>query len=72
MAVTSWAPHTFFEVVVWSGFILLLLVCIPIQLASKLRRLRRRRATRVCRICGYRFLRKDDHCTCPVCTARNR
>ena len=22
----SWAPHTFFEVVVWAGFILLLLV----------------------------------------------
>lgn len=68
----SWAPHTFFEVVVWAGFILLLLVCIPIQFASKLRRLRRRRATRVCRICGYRFLRKDDQCTCPVCASKNR
>ena len=72
MIAVSWAPHTFFEMVVWSGFILLLLVCIPIQLASKLRRLRRRRATRVCRICGYRFLRKDPECTCPVCSARNR
>ena len=68
----SWAPHTFFEVVVWAGFILLLLVCIPIQFASKLRRMRRRSTTRVCRICGYRFLRKDPECTCPVCASKNR
>ena len=68
----AWAPHTFFEVVVWSGFILLLLVYIPIQLTSKLRRIRRRRSTRVCRICGYRFLRRDAECTCPACSARNR
>ena len=70
--IASIAPHTFFEVVVWCGFILLLLVCIPTQLLSKLRRIRRRRATRVCRICGYRFLRKHPDCTCPVCAAKNR
>ena len=69
---TALAPHALFEAVVWAGFALLLLVCIPTQLSSKLRRVRRRRATRVCRICGYRFLRKDDPCTCPVCAARNR
>lgn len=70
--IASLAPHAFFEAVVWAGFGLLLLVCIPTQLASKLRRIRRRRATRVCRICGYRFLRRDAECTCPVCSARNR
>lgn len=70
--IAAWSPHSFFAVVVWSGFVLLLLVCIPTQVVSKLRRIRRRRATRVCRICGYRFLRKDDACTCPVCAARNR
>ena len=70
--IAAWSPHSFFEVVVWGGVVMLLLVCIPLQVASKIRRMRRRRAARVCRICGYRFLRKDDQCTCPVCAARNR
>ena len=70
--IAAWSPHSFFEVVVWGGVALLLLVCIPLQVASKIRRMRRRRAARVCRICGYRFLRKDAECTCPVCAARNR
>ena len=41
--IAAWSPHSFFAVVVWSGFALLLLVCIPTQVVSKLRRIRRRR-----------------------------
>lgn len=70
--IAAWSPHSFFEVVVWGGVALLLLAYIPMQVVSKLRRMHRRRATRVCRICGYRFLRRDPACTCPVCSARNR
>ena len=70
--IAAWSQHSFFGVVVWGGVILLLLVYIPMQMVSKLRRLHRRRNARVCRICGYRFIRKDAECTCPACGARNR
>lgn len=69
--IAAWSPHSFFEVVVWGGVALLLVVFIPMQVVSKLRRMHRRRAARVCRICGYRFIRKDAECTCPACSAKN-
>lgn len=62
----------FLECLVYGGMALLLMVYIPVQVASKWRRIRRSRVRLTCRLCGYRFLRTDAQALCPNCGARNR
>lgn len=65
-------PSQLFLAIVLGGLVILLLVYIPVQVASKLRRMRRAARCLTCRICGYRFVRSDRQATCPNCCARNR
>lgn len=65
-------PHEFFEVLVYTGLILLIGVIIPVQLVAKWRRLRRKQTRIICRLCGYRFVRQEPEAFCPHCQARNR
>lgn len=62
----------FWELLVYGGMALLLMVYIPVQVASKWRRIRRSRVRITCRLCGYRFLRADTQALCPNCGAKNR
>ncbi len=66
------SPAEFFAALTIAGVVLIVLVFVPVQIAAKCRRMRKQYRRLTCRICGYRFLRRDDACTCPVCAARNR
>lgn len=62
----------FFIAVPVTGMVLLLLIFIPVQIASKLRRMRKHYNRLTCRICGFRFLRRNPGITeCPHCGAKN-
>lgn len=64
----------FFLLLTFGGLASVVVVMIPVQIASKLRRIRRRRTHAVCRICGFHFLRRARRgiVSCPHCGARNK
>ncbi len=66
--------NDFFQLLLFGGVFTVVLVMIPVQIASKIRRLRRKRTRAVCRICGYRFLRPENQSVfpCPHCGANNK
>lgn len=62
----------FFIAVPVTGMVLLLLIFIPVQIVSKLRRMRKQYNRLTCRICGFRFLRRNPGIVeCPHCGAKN-
>lgn len=64
----------FFYLLIYGGLCAVVVVMIPVQIASKLRRIRRRRTHRICRVCGHRFLRPADNSlmACPHCGVMNK
>lgn len=66
------STETFFFAVPIAGMVLLLLIFIPVQVVSKLRRMRKNYNRLTCRICGFRFLRRQPGIVeCPHCGAKN-
>lgn len=72
MSLPPLSPPELFFFIALAGVVAVVLVFVPVQLASKIRRMRRSRYRMVCRICGYRFLRREVDAVCPHCHARNR
>lgn len=69
---TALSPAEFFTALTVAGLVLIVLVFIPVQIASKCRRLRKQYRRLTCRICGYRFLRPAPGIVeCPHCGAKN-
>lgn len=66
--------NDFFQLLLFGGILAIVLVMIPVQIVSKLRRLRRKRTRAICRICGYRFLRPENQTIfpCPHCGVHNK
>lgn len=64
----------YFYALLLGGLLAVVIVIIPVQVNSKMRRLRRRRTRAICRICGYRYLRPEARgiTTCPHCGVRNK
>lgn len=63
---------SFFIAIPVTGMVLLLLIFIPVQVVSKLRRMRKNYHRLTCRICGFRFLRRNPGIVeCPHCGSKN-
>lgn len=74
MSSMSISLNDYFMFLLIGGILAVVVVMIPVQITSKLRRLRRKRTRAICRICGYRFLRPENKSIfpCPHCGVNNK